>query len=169
MKTCQVDVAQVSNRLARLSPRPHALRRKSPTPSLRRRHSPPLFNRTPLHAWRRQARNRRIVSRALSLTPTHPASHTPAHALLISHQPHARSALPLSFGNRAFLPGLLLLKFDDQRLEVRFRGAGRAVVHGRPAVCVAGERVGAVLQEHAEGFEFARGGSVVQRCVASVV
>jgi hypothetical protein len=147
------------NRLARFCPRPHAVAGKSPAPTLRRRHSPPLLHGAPLHAWRRQPRKRRVISRALPLD----------QLLLVRNKSHTCHSLPLALLHFSLALRFLLLELDDERLEVRFGGGCGAVVHGCPGVRIRGERVGAVLQKHTQRFEFAGGRGVVQRRVAGYV
>jgi hypothetical protein len=136
-----------------LRPRPHALRCESPPPPLRWRHRPPLLDGTPLHARLRQPLHHRIIPR-------------PPSILQIRHQSNPRNPLPLPFLHLPLALRLLLLEFNNQGFEILFGGGRRAVVHGRPGEGVGGERVGAVLEEHAERFEFASGGGVVEGGVA---
>lgn len=70
--------------------------------------------------------------------------------------------LPLCFS-------FVLFEIDNQGLEVCFCGWCCTVMHGRPGICVRGERVGAILEEHAEGFEFAGGGGMVEGRVTGYV
>lgn len=54
-----------------------------------------------------------------------------------------------------------MLQLEDEIAKVDFGGDGAAVVDGRPVGGVAGEGVGAGLEEGADGFEVAVGGGVV--------
>ena len=139
-------------RLAGLSPRPHSIRRKCPPPTLSGRHSPPPLYRTPFHhTGRRKPCNGRVIPRPLSVTfnrspPLWHACIRASQTFGISNQPDACGTLPLPLLHCTFPFCFLLLKLDDESLEICFCRCGGRVMNRCPAVAITRQRIRSILQ-----------------------